>query len=396
MTHQEQDNLLLNDILERNYYTFFRNNTANNNKSINISFFYDNDYSDYKIIPGYSSIEEKNNLEQIYKNFQLFLNYYNQQKFNTNINIHDNKIFKDFDFCQSLFDLIENTIQYKSLNLFIDCYKFNNLSDIINKIKILQNKYNNYFIFNILITQIQELQGFNLDGINYKLNILIPPQVPSQDLIQNQKIINTHKFNINSYIEVDSDLWTNEAIEDYLNYLHYLFNNLNDINDIFTTILPINLRDQHVLDNTNCKKNCDFQNSLNILMVDLSINLCHKFQYDDLIIGKYVYNEENNTLNLISKNLINIIMNAHLKRSSTPHCETCIYVNICSGFCFMRSYLKCFNPIIPIQESCIFKKVKYSYIFNELKEKQFKITNDLKLSDLYKNYLIKILQHEGS
>ena len=38
MLAQEQDSLLLQDILERNYYTFFRSNECVN-KSLNISFF---------------------------------------------------------------------------------------------------------------------------------------------------------------------------------------------------------------------------------------------------------------------------------------------------------------------------------------------------------------------
>lgn len=39
MLVQEQDNLLLRDIIERNYYTFFRKNEYVN-KNLNISFFY--------------------------------------------------------------------------------------------------------------------------------------------------------------------------------------------------------------------------------------------------------------------------------------------------------------------------------------------------------------------
>ena len=58
MLVQEQDNLLLRDIIERNYYTFFRKDEYVN-KNLNISFFYDNDYTDYKIIPNYESLEDK-------------------------------------------------------------------------------------------------------------------------------------------------------------------------------------------------------------------------------------------------------------------------------------------------------------------------------------------------
>lgn len=396
MLVQEQDNLLLRDIIERNYYTFFRKDEYVN-KNLNISFFYDNDYTDYKIIPNYESLEDKNaNFEQIYNNFKLFLNYYKDQGFNANINIHDDKFFDNFELNLSLFNLIyEQEIKFKSLNFYISLYKFEDLNSLFNKINILNNKFHINFVFSLLISQISLFKNQDINNLNYKLNILIPPQMPSEELIFNQKIIDSNNFNINQYIEVDSDLWTIEAIEDYLKYLNYLMDNLNDLNEIFFTNLPIALQDQHVLDNTNCKKNCDFQNSLNVLIADLSINLCHKFQFKDLIIGNYIYNEENNKLEIVSKNLPTIILGAHLKRSSTPHCETCSYVNICQGFCFMRSYLKCYNPIIPIQESCLLKKIKYNFIFNKLKNQNFNIDNNLIISDLYKQYLHQILKHQG-
>ena len=105
MLVQEQDNLLLRDIIERNYYTFFRKDEYVN-KNLNISFFYDNDYTDYKIIPNYESLEDKNaNFEQIYNNFKLFLNYYKSQGFNANINIHDDKFFDNFELNLSLFKI---------------------------------------------------------------------------------------------------------------------------------------------------------------------------------------------------------------------------------------------------------------------------------------------------
>ena len=86
------------------------------------------------------------------------------------------------------------------------------------------------------------------------------------------------------------------------------------------------------------------------------------------------------------------MLTTHLKRSSTPHCEICPYINLCSGFCFANSYKKCFNPAIPIKESCILKKSKYSFIFNILiKNTNFKdIINNLKCSDIYKEYLLSI------
>jgi hypothetical protein len=88
------------------------------------------------------------------------------------------------------------------------------------------------------------------------------------------------------------------------------------------------------------------------------------------------------------------MLNTHLKRSSTPHCEKCSYIGICQGFCFTESYHKCFNPIIPIKESCDLKKAKYSLIFSYLaKDSSFKTYISNIHNNIFKNYLLLILDH---
>lgn len=60
-------------------------------------------------------------------------------------------------------------------------------------------------------------------------------------------------------------------------------------------------------------------------------------------------------------------MNAYLKNLN-PHCEICAFNIFCKGFCCKESYRYHSNPIIPIQESCENKKVKYAFLFFKLKE----------------------------
>lgn len=210
-----------------------------------------------------------------------------------------------------------------------------------------------------------------------------------------QQLINKYNLIINEYIEIDSDEWTEQTIKEYLKYLQYLLINNESIENLFKTNLPISLKDQHILDNTNCKKNCAFQKSLNILLINLSINLCHKFQYDDLTIG-YLIPETNKIFSFQAQNLPTSMLGIHLKRSSTPHCERCPFINLCQGFCFHQSYLKCYNPIIPIQESCKLKKAKFTFIFTYLlKNTNFvqEINESINLNDLNKYYLNQIIKN---
>lgn len=176
--------------------------------------------------------------------------------------------------------------------------------------------------------------------------------------------------------EEDNVNWTDYKINEYIEFLNKYIDKIynqynNDIDflkDLFlnSKLNLISLKDNGVLNDNNSHGSCPFYQSLNILLEDLTINLCPKFQYDDQIIGQYLYEEEKIT-EIEPKYLGLISMNIHLKRSSTPHCETCPFVIFCKGFCCKESYKYCLNPIIPLRESCDMKKAKYAFLFLKLK-----------------------------
>jgi radical SAM protein with 4Fe4S-binding SPASM domain len=122
----------------------------------------------------------------------------------------------------------------------------------------------------------------------------------------------------------------------------------------------------------------------------LSINLCPKFHYDDQVIGQYTL--EDNKIDKIDPKYLGLIsMNIHLKKSSTPHCETCPFVVFCPGFCCKESYRFSLNPIIPLRESCEMKRTKYALLFYKLKHFGILTEENLIKADVspfYKNYMM--------
>lgn len=390
MTYQYQDNLLLYDILDRNYFYYFKK-ANNQSKYFNLTFFYNDNYTNFQYIPNLAKLSDSNNFNTIYNNWLLFLKWYKYNNFYTDLIINDDILLQNYDYLSQILNAIfDNNVFYRNIIIKYNVDQQNNFYNFIDFINNYEHTNKIKIIFNIHLSKIDQIESSILQQMN-NINILIEPCENGDVLINNQILINTLNLNINKYIEIDSDLWTENCINEYIKYLTFLISNLSNINEIFNTNLPIKLIDQHIIDNTNCKTNCEFQNSLSILMADLSINLCHSFQYDDQVIGYFVKDDEN-ILTVEAKILPLAMLTTHLKRSSTPHCETCPYINLCSGFCFANSYKKCFNPAIPIKESCILKKSKYSFIFNILiKNTNFKdIIDDLKCSDIYKEYLLSI------
>lgn len=393
LTYQQQDNLLLGDIIERNYFQHFLDES--NLKNLNLSFFYNDNFNDYHIIPNYESKEKNNNFNSILNNWEKLLEWYKTNHFNTNILIHDDLLFNNIHQFKDIIEMFINSkVEYKSFVVYIDWHKQLNYSELISIIKTYQEKFPLQIVFNIAIDKVEDIIKYELETIG-TIHILIPPGLKGEDLINCQKIINEKCYNITEYIEIDSDEWNYTNISEYLKYIYFLLESIDKPRQLFSGKTPISIIDRHVVDNTNCKKDCCFQNSLNILISDLSINLCHKFQYDDQVIG-YFEPDENNTFKIKAKILPLVMLNTHLKRSSTPHCEKCPYVGICKGFCFARSYQKCYNPAIPIKESCDLKVAKYTFIFNYLIKKydfEHIIEHSLCNSDIYKNYLKQILNN---
>lgn len=387
-----QDKILLKDILERNYFSFFRQGE----KNINLSFFNNPQINNEKYIPGYKdkTITCDNNI--IISNLQSVLKWYNSNNFNCSFSISDNLLSLNLDFLNLILKEFQ-TFNIKTdieVNLIIsNNFNFSKFCTIFDYYKNTLNlKFN--FIVDLNYYNIEELLILKDKGA---FKILISPLFLNVSVyIENYLFLQNNNFIISSIIEETTDKWTNDKIQEYLNFIYFLLNKNSNIEELFNnTKSLISLTDLHIIDNENCKQNCKFQNSLNIFINNLSIHLCHNFQYDDQTIGIFILENEQ-IIDIEPKILELIILNTHLKRSSTPHCENCIFLGLCSGFCYSKAYTKSFNPIIPIKEYCNLKRIKYTFIFNYLIQNKLltlEVINNLNISVIYKNYIIKIFNH---
>lgn len=389
MTYQTQDNLLLKDILNRNYFLDFK--SLKNIKSFNLTFFFNDKYSNVKYIPIYESLEKKNNIENILLNWDKFLNWYKENNFYTDLIIHDELLINDLNNFKRILDhLLNKEIVYKRCIINVDLNQLNSIYEFKDFIDFYTAK-GIKFKFNVPINLIDQISYINnIDEIQ----IIIPPSLSSDELIKQYNKIKNSNLNIINIIEEDSENWKEKDINEYLKFILFLLQNINSYDELFNEYSLISLSDKHIIDNTKCKKDCCFQNSLNILLSDFSINLCHKFQYDDQVIGYFEFDNETNELTTKAKILPLIMFNTHFKRSSAPHCETCPFINLCKGYCFANSYDRCFNPAIPIRESCNLKKSKFTFILQTLAtDKNFVdfIASNKNFSEIYKSNLFTLL-----
>ena len=241
MTPQHQDNILLRDILERNYYKSFKEG-SDNCKNFNLSFFYVNDYTNFKFIPGYKSLEETNDLSKILSNWGLFLDWYNANGFYTNLEIHDDVLLNNSDFLKEiLLILTQKKVNYKSLIVYVNVEAINSLKSL----ELLRKNAKTQLVFNTKINLFTKLI-FELkvsSNQSETINILIPPGLTSKQLIQYQQEIFQSDLNVNRYIEMDSIDWTIEWINEYLDYIRFWMNSLQDPEDLFKPNNPINIID---------------------------------------------------------------------------------------------------------------------------------------------------------
>ena len=111
-----------------------------------------------------------------FKNFELFLEWYKYNNFNTKIIIHDNFLLNNKEYVKKILKLIvDSNINYKNLNIVIDLIEIDNIAEVIDTLKSL--KINNLTLeFNVNLEDSKKIQEFNLNSYGI-INILIHPQI---------------------------------------------------------------------------------------------------------------------------------------------------------------------------------------------------------------------------
>lgn len=409
MTDKYQDKILINDIIDRNYYWNF---IRNDSKDLCLTFFYNNKFNNSNLIPGFPIPQTDS--EKILFHLKLLLNWYVKNKFRCNIKINDELWLSDTAVREEIINIFIDTFKdidrdKKPAKITIICNAIYILGEKSEWFKTVQERFNEIGIDLILnietmlidivdVRYLFEIQDFLLSHVN-KLKIRINPNNFVYFTEVFEDLYNTFKDILYLY-EEDNVNWTDYKIDEYIEFLNkyidfmYKENQNNELlflQSLFNGRIDlISLKDNGTLDNSHARCNCSFYQSLNILLEDLTINLCPKFQYDDQIIGQYIY-DDTGIIEIEPKYIGLISMNVHLKKSSTPHCENCPFVIFCHGFCCKESYKYCLNPIIPLLESCEMKKSKYAFLFYKLKHLNiFNRENleKLEISPFYLNYIL--------
>lgn len=417
ITPNIDDFYLLNDILQRNYFDYFKkgkknlefllsSNTLSLNRCSNCNTINLDIYSQQNIFTPTKTNK--------YENLLLIIDWYIQNKFICDI---------EFNGC------IENedhTDFINNINKIID--KFNNKNNHpkniifhtrMGDIDFINNILNLFKNSNICPIFFIHINGYYCDTLNYKEEYyhkiiqstinhssyyyiidINPNNIKNQ--IKNYKwwISNLglenfiKKIHFNEYL---NDNWNYENIQEYLNFLNFqidfLSKNLKDFktyifNKTFTNFnnpFTIQILDQEILTNKKYYQDCLFHNGLSIDLNTLKIPACCKLNYPIYHIGEI--KQENNTLKINPINLSALITKAHLKRSSTPHCEYCSYLNLCQKTCYGENFNISYNFLCPIRESCLLTQCKYNFLIYKYNSMNLLNLEDYDLTIAFKNDL---------
>lgn len=138
-------------------------------------------------------------------------------------------------------------------------------------------------------------------------------------------------------------------------------------------------------DTHDTRPGCGFSTDFCVRMGDLSIPLCHRLSYPELLIGQFIV-EDDKIVGIKAINGELMIAKSHLKIDCCPHCESCELVGICDNFCLGQSYEDSNLFIMPMRKVCIFHNAQYKYLikryyelglFKFLNEKDLQISPNL-------------------
>ena len=390
-----ENKTLLKDILRRNYYSHFQQNDSKKN----IEFLLSNTcnqncehcYLSHETAMYPNSNYQNNDYKKTLINLQSLLNWYNDNEFKCDIILSGNDWLNDKTFYEKILNTFQtfefkytpkNIIIYSNLLFLLDNKQTDRIKEFIT---IMQKNRNINIQFQIFLNGkycdndmysdefYQKMFNF-LSITDYLIHAFITPTNVS-GWIENYKWwirnLKDQAFSHITLTELTCDSWTKENLSDFIQFIDFqtdflkecivnfewlIFNQNEDYKFINTQLIS-----QQILNNVNSHQDCNFHNSVVINVKNLTLLLCDKINYPDFIIGTFV--EENGQItDLEPNNMSLIILKAHLKRSSTPHCETCDFLELCDGFCYGAAYEKTYNPLLPIKEKCDLIKSKYIYL----------------------------------
>lgn len=408
------DFYLLQDVLKRNYFVFFErgqkniefilNNNCNQNCENCFGCSYDKEayknqniflpqgthkynnlldltdwYIDHKFVCNIifrGCVEEEaeesflNTLNNMYKKFKQ--NNIQPQSISFETKGKNIQLLKNI---LHIFKTIPITFIFNINGLYCDNAKENNYEDIIEFIKYYDNSIIN-----------AKINASNVKNwiVNYKWWII------------NLGFDNLNKLHLSETLDAN---WDFSSIQKYIKFLDFqvdvLAENLPDFKSyIFNNKLnftTVQILDQQFLTNKKYYQSCLFHDGLTIDLITLKIPSCTKLNYPIFHIGEFI--KENNKFIINPINISILIAKAHLKKSCTPHCEYCQYLNICEKTCYGENFKVSYNPICPIKNSCDMTIVKYNFLFFKYNSMNLLNFDEYNLDFYFKQNLKSLLDH---
>ena len=429
-TYKSQDKKLALDVLDRYYFSEFKQGKKNlelflfGQCSANCEYCYLKKYQE-NLYPNNIS-----NKEIILQNLDILLKWYIKNQFKCSLSLFSAEWLDNNEIREKVFSILYNNFfqsEYFPKQIIIPTNGHFILNDLqINSILNWYDKFKNINIslaFSISIDGKYCDEGRILYDDNFykklfdfakKTNALFHPMVSSSNVknwIQNYEWWEKqNQANNLMMLEVRDESWTSESISDLLKFLNF------EIDYKFKHTFNSNkkLFLQYVLNIPNNNYNIPSYNNLNILsspteksfinctvtsktlpirVGDLSIAMCHRLYYDELIVGNFIV-ENNEIIDFNEKNVSLLIARSYLNQQFLPHCDSCRFRKSCVGFCLGNSYENYKNMFVPTMEVCEMYSAKISFLF--IKYAQMGLFDELyqiksQISDENIKYLTDIL-----
>lgn len=414
MTDKEQNKILANDFLERNFYKSYRSGEKKleiflfGQCSANCKYCYIKKHG-HDLYP--LDISDKN---LIIKNTQKILNWYVKNQFRCNIDLFSGD-WINTPYAEQIFDMFYNTFKetrYKPKQISIpDNMQFLNNEEKIQLVEFNIERFQKIDIFLSFSASVDGLYCeydrtpateefyIKLRDFLIKHNYRPHPMISSNNIDQ---WISNYQWWRNNFpdeivsslmtLEVRDNTWTNDKIQSLIQYCDFLvdykFKEYNQdkfllLKQIFKIpdenfewapydILGFPLYIIKKEDKVPCTNSGQ---CLAIRAGDLSSAMCHRLFYKELSFGHFNADEDS-LIDFEPTNVTLLIVSKKLHRTCLPYCEECKFVGFCAGPCHGASYEDLGNPYVPDKEVCNLYKAKYSFL-------------------IYKYYTLGLFDEEG-
>lgn len=407
MTFEQENNILIQKYLEDQFFSFYRKGEKqleiflHGLCSANCEYCYLKKHQN-EIYPT-----EINCIDTILTNLKKTLNWYIEQKFCCNIDIfsanwintpYGPKVFDIFyeafskapSYCRPRLISIPDNMQFLKDKASVENVTINiqRFQDIGIRISFSASVDGYYCDYGRTINDEQ----FYIDLKNFltKYNYLPHPMISSNNI---KDWIYNYQWWRNNFpdhiaadlmsLEVRDNTWDDNSINELIHFCDFLvdykfekdfqFDKKEFLKYILNlwprfkeknktppyNIIGLNLMsfcegEQHI--HCTLGKNC-----LAIRMGDLSVGLCHRLFYPELLLGKF-NSDDIKLLDFDVKNPSLFIGYKQLNRSCIPYCEECLFQGVCVGHCHGASYESCGNSLVPDKEVCNLYQAKISFL----------------------------------